>query len=453
MRSVDIVRARTGVFVTSFCTTFAHWAADAVLPETARNEVRLSLLDTVACMIAGWDAPQTRAAQTAFGAEETATATALMLGTAAHALDFDDYEVPGSTHPSAPILGALLALTKDGSARLGDLLDAYTVGFEAIVRLGEMLRYDHYNAGWHATGTLGTVGAAAASARLLGLDASASTNALAISASLAGGLKAQFGTDTKALHAGLAARAGVEASSLAAAGATGAPHAFEGDFGFAALHHGAVTHNASILDKIGSPLGIDEHAILRKPWPSCAYTHRVIDAALTLHPRLPKPSSWKRIVLRMPEPFFRVSGFLIPKTANEARFSATYTTVVALLDGAVGPESFQQDAWLRPAVTERLAIIEVDTYDPGPALADMSADHPDTITVHMADGSAFSETIRHVAGGPIRPMTPDQLRAKFDSCGGDAATAELIMTASFSTHIALNACSEGFEIVSGIQKI
>ena len=130
---------------------------------------------------------------------------------------------------------------------MGELLDAHVIGYEAIVRLGETIRYDHYNAGWHATGTLGAIGAAAAAARLLGLGAREFAHALAISASLAGGLKVQFGTDTKALHAGLAARAGIEAARLAAAGATGSLSTFEGRFDFGRMHHGASDDFAAAL--------------------------------------------------------------------------------------------------------------------------------------------------------------------------------------------------------------
>ncbi|MEM8732025.1 MAG: MmgE/PrpD family protein [Pseudomonadota bacterium] len=432
--------------MTSFSVAFAEWAATATFPDTAREEARLALLDTVGCIIAGWDEPQTDAARRAFAAEDTTTAAALILGTAAHVLDFDDYELPGSTHPSAALLGALLALARGAPVPMGDLLDAYAAGFEAIVRLGEWLRYDHYNAGWHATGTLGTVGAASASARRRGLDAPAFAHALAISASLAGGLKAQFGTDTKALHPGLAARAGIEAARLAAAGVTGAPDAFEGRFGFAALHHGAADAPGDTLAKIGQPLGISEHAILRKPWPSCAYTHRVIDAALAVRPHLPASADWERMTLRIPEPFFRVASVLQPMSANEARFSATYTALLALLYGAVCPQDFRDEAWLRPEIVDLLTRVDVDAYDPGPALSDMSPDHPDRVTVHVGDGATLSETVGHVSGGPNRPMSVGDLRAKFFACGGDETTADLIQTASLATRITIGDCATHFEL-------
>ena len=143
----------------TFCQTFADWAATASFTREQQGEVRLALLDTYGCIIAGWNEHQTHVARRAFGREATTTAAALVLGTAAHAQDFDDYEGPGSSHPSAPVFAALLGLSIGERHPMERLLVAYAVGFEAIVRLGEWMRYDHYAAGWHSTGTLGTVGA------------------------------------------------------------------------------------------------------------------------------------------------------------------------------------------------------------------------------------------------------------------------------------------------------
>jgi len=108
------------------------------MPDFARREARLAPLDTFGCMIAAWDTPQNLSARNALGCEQTASATALILGTAAHALDFDDYEVPGSTHPNAAIYGALLGLSRATPKPKANLLNAYVVGFEAIVRLPEL---------------------------------------------------------------------------------------------------------------------------------------------------------------------------------------------------------------------------------------------------------------------------------------------------------------------------
>jgi len=150
----------------------------------------------------------------------------------------------------------------------------------------------------------------------------------------------------------------------------------------------------------------------------------------------------------MPEPFFRVANVLHPMNANEARFSASYTAALALLYGAVRPQDFRDDAWLRPAIVDLLTRVEVEAYDPGPSLSDMSPDQPDTVTVHLAEGSALSETVGHVSGGPNRPMSVGDLRAKFIACGGDEATADLIQTAPIATRITLGDCAKDFELTT-----
>ena len=142
---------------------------------------------------------------------------ALANGTAAHALDYDDMCFVSLAHPSAPLVAAALAAAEAAGASGRALLDAYVVGFEIEARLGRAMNPRHYQRGWHCTSTLGTIGAAAAAARLLGLDATARGHALAIAASEASGLKENFGTMVKPLHAGLAARNGVLAARLAQA--------------------------------------------------------------------------------------------------------------------------------------------------------------------------------------------------------------------------------------------
>jgi len=414
----------------NFGTALAEWSAAAgAMPEAARAEVRLAVLDTVGCIMAGWDEPQTVAARKAAGQPVNAPAKALILGTSAHALDFDDYEVPGSTHPSAPILGALLALAEAEPVSWGRLLDAYVVGYEAIVRLGEAVGYDHYEAGWHATGTLGTLGAAAASAKLLGLPAAGIAAALSLATSMSAGLKLQFGSDAKALHAGLAARAGIEAARLAEAGASASSAVFDGPYGFFYRYDGSKTRAIDeAVARIGRRLGLEQHPILRKPWPSCAYSHRAIEAALTISGATPGLSdAVDEVTLRIPEPFFRVAGFLRPSNSTEARFSVVYCIAAALIDGAITPASFDPKAFTRPAVSALLDKIRVEAYDPGPGVEDMSPAHPDTVSVVLDDGRRLSHTTAEVAGGAARPMSLAQLKGKFTACGGTQALADTIL--------------------------
>src|SRR5204862_933988 len=160
---------------------------------------------------------------------------ALANGTAAHALDFDDMCFVSLAHPSAPLVSGALAVAEMIGAPGRALLDAYVVGFEIEARLGRVMNPRHYQRGWHCTSTLGTIGAAAAASRLLGLDATRTAHALSIAASEASGLKENFGTDVKPLHAGLAARNGVHAALLAKNGMKASERAIDGPQGFLAV--------------------------------------------------------------------------------------------------------------------------------------------------------------------------------------------------------------------------
>ena len=208
------------------------------------------MLDTVGVTLAGASEPAARIVQQiitplngddphacrVLGTQTRASAAdaALANGTAAHALDYDDMCFVSLAHPSAPLVAAALAAGELAHASGRALLDAYIVGFEIEGRLGRVMNPRHYQRGWHCTSTLGTIGAAAAASRLLGLDAAAAGHALAIAASEASGLKENFGTMVKPLHAGLAARNGVLAALLAKHGMTASAQALDGPQGFLA---------------------------------------------------------------------------------------------------------------------------------------------------------------------------------------------------------------------------
>src|SRR5262249_8155861 len=219
-----------------------------------------------------------------FGTSLRASAAnaALANGTAAHALDYDDMCFVSLAHPSAPLVPAAWAAAEIAGASGRALLDAYRAGFEIEGRLGRAMNPRHYQRGWHCTSTLGTIGAAAAASRLLGLDAGATGHALAIAASEASGLKENFGTMVKPLHAGLAARNGVLAALLARGGLTASEQAIDGPQGF--LH--AMDGEGGALDDALADLGVRweilDTGITVKLYPSCAGTHPSLDVILDL---------------------------------------------------------------------------------------------------------------------------------------------------------------------------
>ena len=427
--------------------SFGEWAAnpDLAFSDTALHQARLSFVDTLACMIAAKDDPLVRqvacamensgsrgqAATVVPDVRISAPAAALVNGAAAHAMDFDDYETPASTHPSAVLIPALLALSDMRTTSLRSLLTAYLVGYEAIIFLGRLLGgYEHYLAGWHATSTIGPIGAAAAVAKLIGLDAESTANALSIAMSTSAGIKVQFGTGVKPVHAGFAARAGVEAALLAESGVTANHKATDGPYGFIALY-GKVESSPDrpVLPVDKAACAMDTDPVLRKPWPSCSYTHRTIEVAQKFA-QLPGFDTRHivRGIIHIPEPFFRVAPFLRPETPHQARFSLPYCVASTLTDGGLSPASFSTQAIERPNVRGLMGLLEISAYDPGPDIQDLSPAHPDRLSLHLADGSEHHETICRVKGGNDNPMSLSDIRGKFDLCGGNSALFDLLLS-------------------------
>jgi len=222
--------------------------ARAVPGEDMRAIMRLSVLDWAACGIAGqadgtfsrWAAsmPGEGGATCFDGCARDGARAALINGTLSHALDYDDTHFAHIGHPSVVVVSAALAMAEMQGAGLSRMIDAALVGAEASVAVGLWLGRGHYQIGYHQTATAGAFGATVAACRVLGLEAAQARHALGLCATMASGLKGQFGTMGKPLNAGLAARTGVEAASWAWAGMTAAPDGLAGPSGFGATHHG-----------------------------------------------------------------------------------------------------------------------------------------------------------------------------------------------------------------------
>ena len=217
------------------------------LPEGSVETITRAFVDTVGVTLAGTvegagrtaaesaglePADRSPAALLGVAADDAPASVALRVGTASHALDYDDLSWAMDGHPSVTLVPPLLALADEAGADGEDLVTAYAAGFETECALAAPVSPAHYEAGWHATATFGTFGATAAAARLLGLDAEATRRALCIAASMPAGLKRNFGSMTKPLHAGLCSRAGVTAARLARDGLTADATAISGERGF-----------------------------------------------------------------------------------------------------------------------------------------------------------------------------------------------------------------------------
>jgi 2-methylcitrate dehydratase PrpD len=289
---------------------------------------------------------------------------ALITGTAAHALDFDDGQQPSSTHPSAATVPALLALAEREGLTGLDVITAYLYGLEVMTALGLVMNPGHYTAGWHATATLGTLGAAAASAKLFGLDADQIRHCLGIAASHAHGLRRNFGTMVKPLHAGTAARDGLMAAELAARGVVAGDEVVGGERGLVALMGGSPERRAAALAVLDHSFGASLPGLHIKQFPSCGVTHAPIGAALRLraeHAIRPEEITEVNVSVHP-----RLPGILLThpaRTGLEAKFSIESCLALAFADGFVNITQFSDERVLAPDV-RRLSERVIVTVDP-----------------------------------------------------------------------------------------
>ncbi|MFQ5564954.1 MAG: MmgE/PrpD family protein [Paracoccaceae bacterium] len=426
--------ARLGAFIAS---------ASRVHGPLALERARTAFLDTIGCMLLGAPSAPARIARRAMtgwgqgnavlagtGRIAPAPWAALANGTAAHAYDLDDHEDPGVTHPSAVLVPALLALAAERDPGGAELLDAYIVGLEAIMRLGEAVNFSHYNLGWHSTRTLGAIGAAAAAARLMRLDAVQAAHAVSLATSTGGGFTSQFGTTAKPLHAGLAAQGGMVAAAMAGAGATSGPGALDGPVSLASLMVAPGEARFGALERLGAPWGIEEHGLNIKIHACCSYTHRAIDGVLRLkaQDRI-EPDDIAAIRVSLVEPHRAILPFDAAQTPAEALFSVPHTVALALIRGAVTPADFTGVALADPAIRALATRVTVETRTPRCPEINIDPDDPDPVEIALAGGATLATSVAVPKGTPGDPLTADEVLAKFHRCAAasvDAAQATAI---------------------------
>ena len=400
------------------------------LPPQAVHWAKVGILDTVGVTLAGCREDTARLAEKAlptgsgpsliFGSSRRVSSldAALVNGAASHALDFDDCNNTLGGHPSAPVLSALFALADDIGASGGDFINAYVAGFEVETKLGLAVNLYHYTKGWHPTVTLGVFGAAAACARLLNLNDAQTSVALAIAATFASGIKANFGTMMKPLGVGHCARNGLYAAFLAREGYTGnAAGAFESNTGFFNVFNGEGNYDASrILPAWAAPLDIVEPGIAIKQYPCCGSTHPAVDAMLMLARKhnfdageVERIDSWThaRRLAHTNRPD--------PQSALDAKFSVQYCLARALIDRKVVIEQFDGDAYRNAGVRQLLPRIHAAAYttEQFPADNHFGAE----VKVTMRNGTAYTQKVDQPYGRTSRnPLTPELLKEKFCNC-------------------------------------
>jgi 2-methylcitrate dehydratase PrpD len=338
---------------------------------------------------------------------------ALVNGTAAHVLDFDDTSYTGIMHGSAVVFPAALAAVQHAGGDGRRLLEAFIAGSEVSYALALLCGTGHYFSGWWSTATFGVFGAAAAAARGLGLDAARTRMALAIAGAQASGLKAAFGTDAKPYMAGRAAAAGVEAALLAAAGVTGPADVLENSRGFLKLFDGE-QGDRQALDQIGVNWRLVDPGVFFKQFPVCSGAHAAAELTLRLLERHALLASDIAEVICEVTPTVAIS--LVhdrPQTPQEAQFSMPFAVGSILAFGNLGIASLAPHVLTDPAMREAMAKVRMIRDD---SLHDEHAPEGTRVTIVTPDGQRFTDYLGQPTGMPGNPMSADALRGKFLRC-------------------------------------
>jgi 2-methylcitrate dehydratase PrpD len=342
---------------------------------------------------------------------------ALVNGTAAHALDYDDVTWGLIGHPSVSLVPAVFALGETISASGRDVMHAYVVGFEVMAKLGRTTQPRHsLDGGWHATGTIGAFGATAACCKLLGLDAERTAHALGIVYSMTSGNVSNFGTMCKPLHAGLAARNAVEASLWAQAGFTSLPHPFDGPRSFHEVYSRGLPADMAPLAELGSLYELIERGVVIKPYPCGVALHPAIDAVHALKQEHAIAAddvvSGEAGVTKYT---FDKLCYLVPQTGLEAKFSMPYTIARAILDDSIGFDTFT-DALVREeraqALTRRISMYVHE----GIESAWRMGSRPVNVRLRLRDGRVLERQVDISKGNPEVALTPAELNVKFEDC-------------------------------------
>lgn len=419
--------------LTDSLSRFAYDPGFTSLPASVGTIIKTGFTDTIATMIAGRQAEPARIlrqfvrqrqaqaceARVLFLEERVASSDAALInGTAAHALDYDDVALGG--HPSTVLVPAILAEAERLDASGADAMRAYLVGYEIWAELFRREPDPYHLKGWHPTAVLGTVGAAGAVAWLNGLSAEQCRHAIALSASMACGLVANFGTMTKPLHAGRAASNAIDAVRLASIGLTAAPDAIEHHAGYLAALSPKGAADLSGDVEIGKRLRILESGLSIKKYPVCYSTHRVTDGVLDLvkeHGIRPDEVAAVDATIGVSQASMLRNHS--PSTGLEAKFSLEFSVAAALSSQQVGLAELTDDYVNRPDIRELMTKVRIHTSDSRCPIEPVFALN-DQVAITLKDGTRLnSGDIRFARGNASLPLQNEELKAKFvDCCAG-----------------------------------
>ena len=393
--------------------TLLNWAGCAV--GAARHEAMQAALAGVQML-----EPAPQASVLGRAERVDMAGAALLNGISSHTFDFDDTHLKTIIHPAGPVASALLALAEHQGASGRALVDALVIGIDVACRLGNTVYPEHYDRGWHITGSTGTLGAAAACARLLGLDEQKTMMALGIAASQPVGLREQFGTMTKPFHPGAAARAGLLSALLAKHGFTASTRALEAPRGFAQVVSTKCAWNEA-TDELGERFEISFNTY--KPFACGIVIHPSIDACVQLREQGVRAEEVQRIELKVHSLVLELTGKKEPTDGLQGKFSVYHGCAAGLIFGRAGEPEYADDIVTRDDVValRRKVVATVDD-----TIAEASAD----VTAVLRDGRRVHVFVEHAIGSLQRPMSDAALDAKFaaqsDPILGAPRTADLI---------------------------
>ena len=418
-----------GVQTPSTLASFGEFVANAVVHPPARQAACDAVLDTIGVILAGSVEPAARLVRDVAQAEGGAARcsilgvanrtgagwAALANGTAAHALDFDDMCFVSMAHPSAPLVAAGLATAELVGASGVELLEAFCVGFEIEGVLGRLMNPSHYERGWHATATIGTIGASAAAARLMGQNAETAARTMAIAASEASGLKESFGTMVKPLQAGLAGRNGVLAAQLAEVGLTATDRAVDGPQGMLVAMQAGTHDVRDEVTRLGRDWEIVDGGITVKLYPSCAGTHPTIDTLLDLRNEYGfTAAAIDQVEVGVDTVTPTVLIHDRPTTGLEAKFSMHFCAASAVAHGRVDLQTFEPSG-LSDSLTRELLPRIMMHVDPA-----LGVDQPPLteakVVVRLRDGRLCERHARGARGYPSLPLSAQEFDRKFTVC-------------------------------------
>ena len=361
---------------------------------------------------------------------------AMLNGTLAHALDYDDTHLPSVLHPSASVVPAALAVAEANGASGSDLLSAVAAGDELVVRAG-MAGYDpelgnsvFFEKGFHATSICGTLGAALAAAMLYGLDKEAIANAVAISASMGAGIieANRTGGTVKRVHCGWAAHSGIVAAELAAHGLTGPPTVFEGRFGFLRAYLDEDADPEAITRGLGEKWELARTFF--KPYPANHFTHAGIDAAMELRGGGLPLGEVEALELGVAAPVLRTIAQpegekARPATGYAAQFSGPFTVATALVGGGGLGVSLDDFTDEDIGDEEKLRLASLVTCHADEDCTDVFPNQfPAVLRARLKGGEVREVRVMHNRGGPENPLSDEELRTKFRANAGRALPEE-----------------------------